>query len=163
MTGSAHAALHDAYAASYDADVQAYDCHVAEVLFGLCYDRVSPGQRLLDVGTGSGLSAELFAKAGLEIYGMDFSPAMLKLCKAKGFAKDLKQHDVIDVPWPYPPGSFDNVTCCGVMHFIADLHGVFSEAARCAGSWRHVCLYHAGARRGSRKGSEFRPPHRRRL
>ncbi|WP_423224970.1 hypothetical protein [Candidatus Amarolinea aalborgensis] len=69
-----NAALHDAYAADYDQQVQAYGCHVADVLFGLCYEYVQPGQRLLDAGIGSGLSAQLFAKAGLEIHGMDFSP-----------------------------------------------------------------------------------------
>lgn len=130
MIQTNNAALHDAYAADYDAQVQAYDCHVAEVLFGLCYDAVRPGQRLLDAGTGSGLSAELFAKAGLEVWGMDFAPAMLELCRAKGFATDLRQHDLVETPWPYEAGSFDHLVCCGVMHFIPDLEGIFTEAAR---------------------------------
>jgi len=78
--------LHDSYAADYDNQVQAYDCHMAEVLFGLCYEFIQPDQRLLDVGIGSGLAALPFAKAGLEISGMDFSPAMLAICRAKGIA-----------------------------------------------------------------------------
>ena len=109
------AALHDAYAADYDAQVQTYDCHVAEVLFGLCYEFIQPGQRLLDVGIGSGISAQLFAKAGLEIYGMDFSPAMLDICRAKGFAADLKQHDLLQLPGRIlPPGSmtWSAAVCC---------------------------------------------------
>jgi 2-polyprenyl-3-methyl-5-hydroxy-6-metoxy-1,4-benzoquinol methylase len=40
---------------------------------------------LLDAGIGSGLSAQLLARAGLEVYGMDFSPAMVEVCRAKGF------------------------------------------------------------------------------
>jgi predicted TPR repeat methyltransferase len=125
-----NAALHDAYAADYDDQVQAYDCNVADVLFGLCYEFVRPGQRLLDVGIGSGLSTQLFAKAGLEIYGMDFSPAMLDICRAKGFAADLKQHDLLQLPWPYPAASFDHLVCCGVLHFIAQLDDILSEAGR---------------------------------
>jgi len=37
-----NAALHDAYADDYDQQVQSYGCHVADVLFGLCYEYVQP-------------------------------------------------------------------------------------------------------------------------
>lgn len=125
-----NATLHDAYAAEYDQQVQAYGCYVADVLFGLCYEYVQPGQRLLDAGVGSGLSAQLFAKAGLAIHGMDFSPAMLAACRAKGMAMDLKLHDLQQAPWPYRANGFDHVICCGVLHFIASLEAIFGEAAR---------------------------------
>jgi predicted TPR repeat methyltransferase len=125
-----NAALHDAYAVDYDAEVQAYDCHVADVLFGLCYEFIRSDQRLLDAGIGTGLSAQLFAKAGLEIHGMDFSPAMLDICRAKGFAADLRLHDLLRYPWPYPTGGFEHVICCGVMHFIPELDGICGEARR---------------------------------
>lgn len=124
-----NATLHDAYAADYDQQVQLYGCHVADVLFGLCYEYVQPGQRLLDAGIGSGLSALLFAKAGLEVHGMDFSPALLAVCRAKGFAVGLTLHDLQQTPWPYPAGRFDHVICCDVPHFIADLETIFGEAA----------------------------------
>jgi len=122
--------LHDTYAADYDNQVQACDCHIAEVLFGLCYEFIQPRQRLLDLGIGSGLSAALFAKAGLEVHGMDFSPAMLEVCRAKGIAVDLKQHDLQQIPWQYPSVQFDHVVCCGVLHFVPDLEAIFGEAAQ---------------------------------
>lgn len=125
-----NAHLHDAYAADYDQEVQFYGCYVADVLFGLCYEYVMPGQRLLDAGIGSGLSAQLFAKAGLKIHGMDFSPAMLAACRAKGLAVDLKLHDLQQAPWPYPPAGFDHGVCCGVLHFMDDLETILGEAAR---------------------------------
>lgn len=130
MTQATNGALHDAYAADYDAQVRAYDCHIGDLLFGLCYEYVRPGRRLLDAGIGSGLSAQPFAQTGLEVHGMDFSPAMLAICRAKGLAVDLKLHDLTQTPWPYPAGSFDHVVCCGVLHFIAELDGIFGEAAR---------------------------------
>ena len=123
-------ALHDAYAADYDQQVIDYGSYVAEDLFGLCYAAIQPGQVLLDAGIGSGLSAVLFAKVGLLVQGFDFSPAMLAICQAKGIAASLKQHDIQHAPWPYPPEAFDLVVCCGVLHFIADLETVFSEARR---------------------------------
>lgn len=127
---SSAAALHDAYAAGYDEQVRAYGSWVADALFGLCYEFVRPGQPVLDLGIGTGLSAALFARAGLAVYGMDFAPAMLDLCRAKGIAVDLKQHDVQATPWPYSAGAFAHVVCCGVLHFIAELEAIFGEAER---------------------------------
>lgn len=124
------AALHDAYAAEYDAQVLAYDCWIADLLFGLCYEFIHPGQSLLDVGIGSGMSAQLFAKAGLEIHGMDFSTGMLDICRDKGIASSLIQHNLENMPWPYPSGCFDHLVSCGVFHFIADLEGILGEAQR---------------------------------
>lgn len=124
------ASLHDAYAADYDRQVREYSCYLADCLFGLCFEFVRPGQRLLDAGTGSGLSAILFARAGLAVSGFDFSPAMLEICRAKGIAEDLKLHDITLAPWPYAADRFDHVICCGVTHFIPDLEAVFSEARR---------------------------------
>lgn len=122
--------LHDSYAADYDNQVQACNCHIAEALFGLCYEFVQPSQCLLDLGIGSGLSAALFAKAGLKVFGMDFSPAMLEICHTKSIAVDLKQHDLRQTPWQYPAAQFDHVICCGVLHFVSDLEAIFGEAAR---------------------------------
>jgi predicted TPR repeat methyltransferase len=124
------ALLHNAYAAEYDSQVRAYDCYLADALFGMCFEYIQPGERLLDAGIGSGLSSILFAKASLAVYGMDFSPVMLELCRAKGFVTELKEHDIQQTPWPYPAGAFDVVVCCGVLHFLSDLEMVFSEAKR---------------------------------
>jgi predicted TPR repeat methyltransferase len=122
--------LHDAYAADYDNQVISYGCHLAEVLFGLGYEYIQPDQRLLDAGIGTGLSAELFAKAGLIVDGFDFSPAMLEICKHKNIASDLKQHDLQRIPWPFPDKHYDILVCCGVMHFVSDLEGILGEARR---------------------------------
>jgi predicted TPR repeat methyltransferase len=124
------AALHDAYSADYDNQVRQYGSYMAEALFGLCYEYIHLGQTLLDIGIGTGLSVALFAKAGLQVHGMDFSPAMLALCQAKGIALDLKLHDVQQVPWPYADQVFDHLTCCGVLHFLPDLEAIFGEARR---------------------------------
>lgn len=121
---------HDSYAADYDAQVRAHDCHIADLVLGLCFEHTRPGQSLLDVGTGSGLSAQLFARAGLEVSGMDYSPAMLEICKTKGFFADLQKHDLTVTPWPYPANHFDYLVACGVFHFIGELAGIFDEASR---------------------------------
>jgi predicted TPR repeat methyltransferase len=130
MTHAPTAALHDAYAADYDSQVKAYDCYITDTLFGLCYEFIEPGGKLLDAGIGSGLSSLPFAKAGLEIHGMDFSPAMLEICRTKDFAASLANHNLQEVPWPYPSTTFNLLVCCGVLHFIPDLEAIFDEAWR---------------------------------
>ena len=124
------AAHHDGYAAGYDEQAAACECHVADLLFGLCYEFTRPGQRLLDAGIGTGLSARLFARSGLEVHGMDFSPAMLAQCQAKGVAATLTQHDLSQLPWPQSTGEFDHLVCCGVLHFMEDAEPVIAEARR---------------------------------
>lgn len=128
MTDSA--AAHDAYAAGYDSDVAAAECWIAEALFGLSYAFVRPGDRLLDLGTGTGLLAALFARAALRVDGMDFSPAMLSLCREKRVASTLLHHDLTCAPWPVEAAAYDAVACCGVFHFIGGLETIFGEAAR---------------------------------
>lgn len=130
MSSLTNDALHDAYAADYDEQVRAYDCHIADMLFGLAFEFTRPGHALLDIGIGSGLSSQPFARAGLEIHGMDFSAEFLKLCGDKGFCASLTSHDVTNIPWPYTTNRFDHAVCCGVLHFIADLEGVFAEVSR---------------------------------
>ena len=130
MSQTANINQHDLYAADYDDQVLSYDCHMAEILFGLCYEYVMPDQLLLDVGIGTGISAQLFARAGLQVYGMDFSTAMLEICQAKGFAIELKQQDILQTPWPYPDNRFNHLVCCGVLHFASNLEVVLSEAQR---------------------------------
>ncbi|HMK48223.1 MAG TPA: class I SAM-dependent methyltransferase [Methanocella sp.] len=121
--------LHGNWAVQYDELCTSMGCHAPEVLFGLAFEYVRPGQRLLDLGIGTGLSASLFRRAGLEVFGIDFSAEMLEICGRKGIATGLKFGD-IDGDWPYPDSQFHHVSSCGVFHFIGDLRPVFGEARR---------------------------------
>jgi len=117
-------------AAAYDAKAEEYDWRGPEVAFGLSYGFVNSGQSVLDVGVGTGLSSILFHKAGLRVYGMDASREMLDACRSKGFAADLKKHDLTVQPYPYDTASLDHAVCLGALHFFRDLQVVFGEVAR---------------------------------
>jgi len=117
-------------ASHYDSEAEEYDWRGPEVVFGLSYSFVNPGESVLDIGIGTGLGSVLFQKAGLHVYGMDISTEMLEACRSKGFAADLKKHDLTVEPYPYGDASLDHAVCLGVLNFFKDLHIVFREVAR---------------------------------
>lgn len=117
-------------ASDYDQLARKYQWYGPEILFGLCYDLVKTGDKLLDIGIGTGLCSSLFFKHGLEIYGLDSSDEMLAMCRKKGITQELKNCDLLDTPLPYADAQFDIIISGGVFHFIEDLQPIFKEIAR---------------------------------
>ena len=122
--------VHDEHASEYDREVRETGWFGHEMLFGLCFEYVSPRERLLDIGIGTGLASLPFARSGLEVFGIDGSAEMLEICRSKDFAQDLREFDLRGMPLPYSDGSFDHVICCGVFHLIGDLEPIFKEVFR---------------------------------
>ncbi len=91
---------------------------------------MKPGDSVLDLGIGSGLSSILFHKAGLKVYGLDGSGEILEVCESKGFAIELKQHDLRSLPLLYTSGFFDHVVSVAVLNSFRDLGRLFKETAR---------------------------------
>jgi predicted TPR repeat methyltransferase len=118
------------YADYYDQQAEATAWRGPEVIFGLLYRHVEPGETILDIGIGTGLGSVLFDKAGLRVFGMDASTEMLDGARAKGIAESVQLHDMTSVPYPYDDASFDHAVCVGVLQFFADVEPVFCEAGR---------------------------------
>lgn len=121
--------VHRESAPDYDRQAEEWGWR-PEVFFGLMWEFVQPGQTLLDAGIGTGLCSVPFHKANLKIYGMDGADDMLQICAEKNVAVELKQHDLLKTPWPYPDEFFHHIICGGVFHFFGDLQSLFSESAR---------------------------------
>lgn len=117
-------------ALEYDDQARKTNWFGPEVVFGLAYEFVKPGDSLLDLGIGSGLSSILFHQAGLKIYGMDGSCEILKVCAAKGFASGLVEHDLREVPLPCPSRAYDHVVAVAVLNSFKNLLALFEEVAR---------------------------------
>jgi predicted TPR repeat methyltransferase len=123
--------IHDEQSAlNYDQQAQATNWRGPEVVFGMAYEFVKPGESLLDLGIGSGLSSILFHIAGLHVYGLDGSSEVLEVCRSKAFAIELKQHDLCTLPLPYSSGLFDHVICVAVLNSFHDLAPLFAEISR---------------------------------
>lgn len=89
--------------------------------------------RLLDVGTGTGRMAELFATRAGHVTGLDNSPEMLRLARARlqhlpADSFDLVQGDFAALP--FAPASFDTVLFHQVLHYAQAPETVLAEAAR---------------------------------
>jgi predicted TPR repeat methyltransferase len=94
------------------------------------YELIKPGDTLLDVGIGTGLSSVLFHKFGVHVSGMDNSMEMLNACKSEGITTQLACHDLRKIPWPYADRKFDHIVSLGVLNHIRDLERVFEEMSR---------------------------------
>jgi len=92
--------------------------------------------RLVDIGTGTGRMLELFAPAADHALGVDRSPEMLRLARAKlgqaGLAAaELRQGDMYALP--LPSGTADTVIIHQVLHYAQQPAGAVAEAARLLG------------------------------
>jgi SAM-dependent methyltransferase len=140
-------------AEAYDRKAEEYNWRGPEVAFGLSYGFMQPGESVLDIGIGTGLGSALFHKSGLRVFGMDKSAEMLETCRQKGFATDLKKHDLTVEPYPYDTASLDHAICIGVLDFFRDLKPVFREAARILRD--NGLFVFAVANRGPGEGPEY--------
>ncbi len=128
---TADTVIRDAAAADgYDEQARQTHWLGPDVVFGLAYEFVRPGESLLDIGIGSGLSSILFHRAGLHIFGLDASSEVLRVCAAKRFAEDLRLHDLRDLPLPYPARFTRHIISVAVLNSFPDLAPLIQEFAR---------------------------------
>jgi demethylmenaquinone methyltransferase/2-methoxy-6-polyprenyl-1,4-benzoquinol methylase len=89
---------------------------------------VGPGDRALDVATGTGDLAIALRRRGAEVVGVDFSERMLEL--ARGKAPDVRFETGNALELPYGDAEFDAVTVGFGARNFADLGRGLSELAR---------------------------------
>lgn len=88
---------------------------------------------VLDIGTGTGRMAELFADRAARVVALDKSLEMLRVARAKlqhlpNAQVELVQGDFADLP--FEAGVFDTVLIHQVLHFAPDPAAALAEAAR---------------------------------
>jgi ubiquinone/menaquinone biosynthesis C-methylase UbiE len=100
--------------------------------------------RVLDVGTAAGALAERLLDRGAEVTGVDISPEMIEVARARCggrgrfLAADLSQ------TLPFDDDSFDGVVASLVMHYVEDWTAVLDELSRVLrpGGWLIVSTDH---------------------
>jgi len=89
---------------------------------------VGPGERALDVATGTGDLALELRSRGAEVVGMDFSERMLELAREK--APDIRFEGGNALELSYADGEFDAATVGFGARNFSDLHRGLAEMAR---------------------------------
>jgi ubiquinone/menaquinone biosynthesis C-methylase UbiE len=89
------------------------------------------GERLLDIGCGTGRSLLKFFQMGLDVTGLDASPQMLEVAKKRlGHRGDLRQGSAEDLP--FEDNSFNIATLVTTLEFVDDPYKALEEAFRVA-------------------------------
>jgi SAM-dependent methyltransferase len=130
-----------------------------------------PGDRVLDVGAGSGFSSEMLARFGYDVVAMDPDHAALghNLARSR-FDRDRVQGsravvEAVAERLPFADASFDGIVCMNVLHHIPDLGRTLDELARVLRPGCRLVLSEPGldhlkspeTRRAAEQGENDRP------
>jgi demethylmenaquinone methyltransferase / 2-methoxy-6-polyprenyl-1,4-benzoquinol methylase len=99
---------------------------------------VGPGDRALDVATGTGDLAIALRGRGAEVVGVDFSERMLEL--ARGKAPEIRFEAANALALPYSDGEFEAVTVGFGARNFADLDRGLGEMVRVAAAGGRVVV-----------------------
>ena len=130
-------AFHRETAAAYDDEITAeygiyHEYSLAPFVEKLARER--PNGRVLDLGCGTGAVTLRLAERGLRVNGVDHSPEMLELARAKAAERglagriELETGDVRELR--FGDAEFDGVTCQGLLHHLEDIDPCLGELTR---------------------------------
>jgi len=130
----------DSLAPIYDDYTRKHRWRCPEKLFSMMEGLFQPGQVLLDLGIGTGQSAQPFRREGMIVYGLDHSPKMLEICRGKGIAFHLQQVDLNTARLPFPDCLFDLVLASGVFHLLPLSEPLIRESKRILRPGGHIAF-----------------------
>jgi ubiquinone/menaquinone biosynthesis C-methylase UbiE len=123
-----------AASASFDAGATGYEATMAPSLRPIAGEvvrraQLQPGERVLDIGTGTGIGAAASVGEGRKVVGVDGAPGMLQIARAQvpGAAFAHMDFHALD----FPDGSFDVCISVHALLFAEDRVAALRE-------WRRV-------------------------
>ena len=79
----------------------------------------SPCAQALDVGCGRGTFARLLAQRAGQVVGLDLSPSMIRVARARSKKYPNLRFEVADVnDWPLPPEAYDCIVSIATLHHL---------------------------------------------
>lgn len=116
-------AFFDSYAAAdaYDVFTPATNEYLIDAFVRL--SGLPPGARVVDLGCGSGVFTNVLHQRGYRSSGVDLSPSLLAIARAKFSGIEFLEGDIERLP--FADASFDGVLLSGVLHHLP-------ERSRCA-------------------------------
>ena len=78
-----------------------------------------PGEKILDLGCGTGKLTKIVADMGCDVTGIDADPAMVEATKELGIKAFLHDAEHLNID-----GQYDAIMSNGALHWMADQYGV---------------------------------------
>jgi ubiquinone/menaquinone biosynthesis C-methylase UbiE len=116
-------AFFDRHAAADSYDVFAPESSARLIRTAVELGRFKSGDKVADLGCGSGVFSDLLRQHGCVPTGLDISPKLIELGQRKYPGIEFLEGDVERLP--FPDGSFDGVLLAGIVHH-------FPDPSRCA-------------------------------
>lgn len=125
-------------AGAYDAMAEAYDADGEENAYNALYERPATiallppvaGRDVLDAGCGSGPLSAWLAGQGGRVAGIDASPRMIELARARALPGASFAVADLGAPLPFRDGAFDVVVASLVLHYLHDWVAPLRELRR---------------------------------
>jgi len=121
-------AFFDAHAESDEYDVFAPQANEALIAAFVRLSGLPAGARVADLGCGSGVFTELLRQRGYQSIGLDISPKLIALGRAKYPGLELIEGDAENLP--FESASLDGVLLSGLVHHFPDPRRLASEVGR---------------------------------
>lgn len=122
--------FYDKIAGQYDGMVSEYETVSHRAVFEAINVYLSPKDRVLDLGIGTGLCSHKLSQKGVEVSGIDISSEMLATCRMKRFTKTLEKIDLRHQEIPFCSRSFDGAVASSLIYFLPELDHFFTEVRR---------------------------------
>jgi ubiquinone/menaquinone biosynthesis C-methylase UbiE len=121
-------AFFDGHAAAdaYDVFTPATNQRLVSTCMGLA--GLTPPARVADLGCGSGVFTDLLQRQGFDAVGLDISPKLIAIGRAKYPAVEFHEGDVEHLP--FADGSLDGVLLSGLVHHLPDPRRCAAEVFR---------------------------------
>ena len=121
-------AFFDAHAASDEYDVFAPQANEKLIDAFVRLSGLGAGARVADLGCGSGVFTELLRRRGYSAVGIDISPKLVAVGRAKYPGLELLEGDAENLP--FAAGSLDGVLLSGLVHHFPDPRRLAAEVSR---------------------------------
>lgn len=118
----------DAHAEADSYDVFAPESSMRLIQTCMRLAGLKPGARVADLGCGSGVFTDLLHQLGCEAVGLDISPKLIELGKAKYPNVEFLEGDVEHLP--FPDDSLDGILLSGLVHHLPNPALCAAEAFR---------------------------------